>query len=330
MKSKDLQEWEKYWSTHQSSLFGNISSIYRKYLLSRYVKRILDLHFDREGFFVDCGSGSAESSMRLEKSGRDYLALDFSYEAVRDTVKKFGHLRGICGDIFHLPFRDETIEGIYNLGVMEHFYQGDIVAIMKEFHRVLRKDSCIVLFWPCEYGFSQLVLDSISFFLNKVCRIAFWYTPAERTRLRSKEHAQSIVKKTDFQIEKIYFSWGDLFTHYVVVARKADSNIMKLSRLGKRFIPILMSLNSSIRRRYLFYFRRGYVEQMLRTRKGSCEGCGCICCIRTRHCPFVKDGKCAIYNTNIPKFCKIFPIDERDIELAEVKDVCQFYWEKGK
>jgi len=27
-------------------------------------------------------------------------------------------------------------------------------------------------------------------------------------------------------------------------------------------------------------------------------------------------------------FCKIFPIDQQDIELSGVEDVCQYYWDK--
>ncbi len=97
-------------------------------------------------------------------------------------------------------------------------------------------------------------------------------------------------------------------------------------------LAILLSLRSSIRRRYLVYLKPGYVKKRLETRKGSCGGCGGICCIRTRKCPFVDEkGLCKLYNSGkIPKFCKIFPIDEKDIGLAGVDDVCQYYWDKKK
>ena len=48
---------------------------------------------------------------------------------------------------------------------------------------------------------------------------------------------------------------------------------------------------------------------MLSRRRGSCENCGGICCIRTRAFPLLKNGKCSIYLKGIPFFCKIFPID---------------------
>ena len=94
-------------------------------------------------------------------------------------------------------------------------------------------------------------------------------------------------------------------------------------------LNIILSLRSSIRRRYLVWFRKEYVRKKLAERKGNCEGCGGICCKRTRPCPFLKNGKCSIYKTKIPKFCKIFPIDEEDIRLAGVADVCRYYWKKN-
>jgi len=97
-----------------------------------------------------------------------------------------------------------------------------------------------------------------------------------------------------------------------------------------KIIPILLSLRSSIRRRYLVYLRPKYVKKQLAARKGSCDGCGGVCCIRTRQCPFVDEkGLCKLYASGkIPKFCKIFPIDEKDIKLAGMEDVCQYHWEK--
>ncbi len=112
MKNSGEQEWEKYWVSHEKSLFGKASRFYRKYILSHYVKRILDLHFTVDGFFLDCGSGSSESSMRLQAADKKYLALDTSYYAVRRAVGQFVNLRGIIGDIL---FDNLTIRKILPL-----------------------------------------------------------------------------------------------------------------------------------------------------------------------------------------------------------------------
>ena len=220
MNTGSAQEWDKYWAGHEKSLFGEGSRIYRKYILSFYVKKVLGLYFKREGFFMDCGSGSSESSMRLTSFNKKYIAFDISKYAVQKAAYKFSNITGVVGDIFRLPYKSESISGIYNLGVMEHFFQEDLISILNEFYRVLIPGSHVVLFWPCNYSPFNLVMDSITFFMVKICRVNFWYTPDECTRLSSKKHAKSIIDKTDFNIETIHFSFGDLFTHYVVVAKK--------------------------------------------------------------------------------------------------------------
>jgi ubiquinone/menaquinone biosynthesis C-methylase UbiE len=222
LKTESVLEWDKYWVGHEKSLFGEGSRIYRKYILSFYVKKILGLYFKREGFFVDCGSGSSESSMRLTSFNKRYIAFDISKYAVRKACNRFSSLTGTVGDMFRLPYKDGSISGIYNLGVMEHFLLEDLVAILNEFYRVLIPGSYVVLFWPCRFSPFNLVMDSITFLMTKICRVKFWYTPDEFTRLTSKKHAKSVMDKTGLSLETIHFSFGDLFSHYVVVAKKAD------------------------------------------------------------------------------------------------------------
>ena len=94
--------------------------------------------------------------------------------------------------------------------------------------------------------------------------------------------------------------------------------LLKISRL---FYP-------SLRRRYLYYCKRSYVLRMIAKRQGSCAGCGGICCIRTRRCPFLQGENCSLYDSKMLLFCKIFPIDQQDIALSGVEDVCRYYWEK--
>ncbi len=103
-----------------------------------------------------------------------------------------------------------------------------------------------------------------------------------------------------------------------------------LGKIMMKLFKIKFYLLPSIRRRYLYYFRKHYVEKMLKRRRGNCDGCEGVCCLRTRKCPLLKNGKCRLYKKRMPLFCKIFPIDKKDIELSDVSDVCQYYWVKEK
>ena len=86
-------------------------------------------------------------------------------------------------------------------------------------------------------------------------------------------------------------------------------------------------LYASLRHRVLYVFRRGYVEERLKTRVGSCAGQG-HCCARTMPwCRHFEAGRCRVYD-NQPLFCRMFPIDEKDQELSGVKGVCGYRWRR--
>lgn len=62
-------------------------------------------------------------------------------------------------------------------------------------------------------------------------------------------------------------------------------------------------------------------------KKGSCfQGAAHCCKILLPHCPYLKNGRCAVYDKQ-PLFCKIFPIDEKDKELNDVRELCSYYFQ---
>jgi len=68
------------------------------------------------------------------------------------------------------------------------------------------------------------------------------------------------------------------------------------------------------RRFYLVHFRKAYVRRQLSVREGACHQCG-QCCDLLFTCPMLTSrGRCLIYNTWRPQVCKVFPIDQRDID----------------
>lgn len=72
-----------------------------------------------------------------------------------------------------------------------------------------------------------------------------------------------------------------------------------------------------LRRFGLVHFRKGYVQRQISVRQGDCHQCG-TCCNLLVTCPMLtKKGRCFVYGTCRPQTCKVFPIDQRDID--EVK-----------
>lgn len=84
-----------------------------------------------------------------------------------------------------------------------------------------------------------------------------------------------------------------------------------------------------LRKRYLVWFKKDYIKKSLATRRGNCLVCGICCRQSVPFCPFLnRDDKCRLvkwFGWN-PKYCKIFPIDEIDQELLNVKGKCGYHW----
>lgn len=68
-----------------------------------------------------------------------------------------------------------------------------------------------------------------------------------------------------------------------------------------------------VRRLFAVHFRKGYVARQLRARQGDCRQCG-TCCHFTIGCPMLtRDHLCRVYGKCRPKACRVFPLDQKDI-----------------
>lgn len=75
--------------------------------------------------------------------------------------------------------------------------------------------------------------------------------------------------------------------------------------------------SGKLRRFWLVHFGKGYVQRQISVRQGTCRQCG-ACCKLLFTCPMLtKQGLCLVYGTCRPQVCKVFPIDQRDVD--EVK-----------
>jgi len=110
------------------------------------------------------------------------------------------------------------------------------------------------------------------------------------------------------------YKWSD---H---VINSADTFWRALSAVSCSFGSSRFFLHSSgkVRRFLLVHFRQDYVEKQLSIRQGECRQCG-TCCNLLFTCPsLTKDGGCVVYGICRPQACKVFPIDQRDIDEAAI------------
>ncbi len=93
-------------------------------------------------------------------------------------------------------------------------------------------------------------------------------------------------------------------------------------------------LYKTLRRNFYMSFRKKYIRESLKKRKGGCKACGC-CKTMLFQCKYFdkNTGLCKIWEEKgwkgIPYACKIYPFDEKD-KIIYSKLNCEFYWDNWK
>jgi SAM-dependent methyltransferase len=215
-------DWSKHWSqANQQSLAQQFFSFYRKAVFARTVEHFVGRYFPPAGVFLEAGCGTAETSMRINKNGgaRTLVALDL-IRPVLEHCHPIMDVR-ICGDIFHLPFRENGLDGIWNVGVMEHFTDLQIDHIMREFRRALRQGARVVLLWPAIYSVPQKMLRAIEWIINLHRHgERFRFHPDEISQVRSLQHGREILLRNGFRPVKVDPGLRSLMAFEILVGEK--------------------------------------------------------------------------------------------------------------
>ncbi len=214
------QDWETYWAKQKNVgglLYDLIAVIYRKFLIKPFLNCYIKKYFKRSSAVLHAGCGSGQVDEDICKYVR-ITAMDYSVNAL-NLYKKVNknNCQLLYGSIFQIPLPDHSLDGIYNLGVMEHYDEADIKKILSEFKRVLRPEGKVVIFWPPEFGLSVMFMKVVHFILQEILKKDTKMHPDEICRIRSRRHVESIVAGSGFKIIEYYFGLRDLFTQCVVV-----------------------------------------------------------------------------------------------------------------
>jgi SAM-dependent methyltransferase len=222
MEDSERQVWERHWRSlgGKSALFGTMASLVRKLVLRPAVAHYAETYFPAEGVFIDAGCGTGQASAAIPARRRRLVGFDFSLAALAQARRAGPYKSMTGGDIRSLPFRDGSVAGLWNLGVMEHFEQEDGIAILRELRRVLVPGGTAVLFWPPELGSSRWLLAPIEWVRTRLSGRSFHFFPDEVNRLRSRRHAREILEAAGFEPVALDYTFRDCLIHLVVVARK--------------------------------------------------------------------------------------------------------------
>lgn len=223
----DEQGWDAYWDGQKTQagglLYDAIASFYRKWIIRPSLNRFVRRYFapGAQVLHAGCGSGQVDADIRHHVA---ITGLDVSVNALRLYRKvNRGHCRALHGSIFSIPLPDGGVDGVYNLGVMEHFTEEEIRRILREFHRVLKDGGRAVVFWPPEFGLSVMFFKGLGFVLRTVFgKKDVKFHPDEITRVRSRRHVTDLFESEGFRVLEYSFGPRDLFTYAVVAAERAE------------------------------------------------------------------------------------------------------------
>jgi len=224
----DPQDWDSYWNSPDQKpgegaghgIYDVIAGLYRRWIIRRNLEVELLRVFPEGSRLLHAGCGSGQADAGLHRRFR-ITALDISTGALQLYSRNNPAVREIRhGSIFRLPFPDGSFDGIYNLGVMEHFTEEEINRILAEFLRVLKPRGQMVLFWPHARATSVFVLGTVHFVMNRILGKTGQLHPPEITHCRGKNHAWDMLGRAGFRQAGYRFGPADGFVQAVLHAEK--------------------------------------------------------------------------------------------------------------
>ncbi len=209
MIKNNKSNWNEHWNTLNRSFLNRVFVFFRTNVIAKDVAHSLDKYFPYEGIFLDSGSGTSQTSIRIPKRNRKFVAMDIAEIIFQDQPNIIDYK--VNGDVLRLPFKDNSIDGIWNVGLMEHFQPEELDVILREFNRVLKKGGSAVLFWPPRYGPVALLIKFLGFFKM---------FPEEPSLIKSKRWVKGIVERNNFSVVDIKWPLRGALIHQTVVIKK--------------------------------------------------------------------------------------------------------------
>jgi SAM-dependent methyltransferase len=96
---------------------------------------------------LEGGCGRGDKVKALADAGFDAVGVDYADCTVRQARLDFPGIDIRAGDVRALPFPDQSLDGYWSLGVIEHFW-GGYDPILAEAHRVLKRGGVLFLTAP--------------------------------------------------------------------------------------------------------------------------------------------------------------------------------------
>ena len=82
------QDWDDFWERKNKGLLSRFLGFYRIQIIGRAINYYINTYFKPEGIFVECGSGTSETTLKTIKKKRTFIAIDYSTSVLEYTRLK--------------------------------------------------------------------------------------------------------------------------------------------------------------------------------------------------------------------------------------------------
>lgn len=220
-----VDDWDAYWKQQKTSksMYGKVASFYRRIIIAPSVRGTVLKYLEPQKSVLHLGCGSGEVDKLLPPDWR-LTGLDFSIEALsrnRETnAPNATFINLVQADFFYLPFENGHFQVVFNLGVMEHFTEHEIIDALREMVRVTTSGGRLILYWPPIWGPTVIFLHTVERLMRLVNTRHRQLHPPEINLFRSRRQCRELLQRAGLRDITFHYGPRDLFTHVVVVATR--------------------------------------------------------------------------------------------------------------
>ena len=136
----------EFWDEHWDNLISKVK--YTKNIPKVNSSLIITKKYlPKDSIILEGGCGLAMTSWYLTLLGYKTIALDYADKTVDFLSKKVPQINPMLGDVRNLTLENESVDGYWSFGVIEHFWDG-YDEIVQEANRVIKKDGYFFVTFP--------------------------------------------------------------------------------------------------------------------------------------------------------------------------------------
>lgn len=166
------------------------------------IRRLLPEKMDE---FVDIAGGYGRLAKEYLGKAKKVWIFDYSATELKDAKKEFGKkINTKQGDIYNIPFSDNTFDGMIMVRATHHFKEMD--KVMKELHRILKPGGILVI----EVANKKTLPKMFRYWFKKSDVNPFDLEPSTLKELNSDgffnyhpKWIENLFRETGFSIEEI-------------------------------------------------------------------------------------------------------------------------------